>query len=459
MTTGTTTGLSPAPLSPVSGSREQTPLEEVAYEEQVRSVAIPLDAVSLAPVTDAQIAGESPTEVASALPGVALIIEDFSPQENQFGFHDWEKCPVPWRRPIRFVMWVTRLLFGLASLVLLLAVLAALPIINIFALGYLLEAEGRVARTGKLRYALPLMTLAPRLGMIVLGLALCLLPVMIVADVAADARLIAPGEAKDRFWSTALFLLASGLAIHALAALARGGHLITFFRPIKNIWWLSQRFFTAAYWNNAAVAIREFFSAMKLGYHWRLGLVALLGTAVWLLIPTLMFAALNDRQKPGQVLLTLVGGVLLLIVLSWLPLLQARLATEGRWKAMFELKAVRRLYARSPMCWTLALVLGYALSLPLYLFKTFAPPGDLLWMFSLIFIATIYPARIIIGWVYARSMRLEKPAHFLWRWLWSMLLLASLGVYVFLLFFAPAIGVNGRQVLFEHPLLMLPVPL
>lgn len=172
-----------------------------------------------------------------------------------------------------------------------------------------------------------------------------------------------------------------------------------------------------------------------------------------------MFAALNDRQKPGQVLLTLIGGVLLVIVLSWLPLLQCRLAVERHWRSMFQLQAARRLFARAPMCWTSAMVLGYALSLPLYLFKTFAPPGDLLWMFSLIFIVTIYPARILLGLAYSRSMRLEKPAFFLWRWLWSLLLLAALSVYVFLLFFAPAIGVNGRQVLFEHPLLMLPVPL
>lgn len=389
----------------------------------------------------------------------SLVIQDFSPQQEIFSFHDWEPFPVPWRHPIRCLMWLMRLMFGLASLLLMLSILAAIPIVNVFALGYLLEAEGRVARTGKLRYALPLMAIAPRFGMIVLGLSLCFLPLVILSDVAADAHLIAPGGQKDRAFSFALRVLTVILTIHALLAIARGGHIVTFFRPLKNLIWLITRAFSRDHWARSSSAIREFFSAMQLGQQWRTGFRALLGTGLWLLIPTAMFAALNDRQKPGQVLLTLMGGVLLMIVLSWLPLLQCRLAVERHWRSMFQLQAARRLFARTPMCWTLAMVIGYALSLPLYLFKTFAPPGDLLWMFSLIFIVTIYPARILLGLAYSRSMRLEKPAFFLWRWLWSLLLLAALSVYVFLLFFAPAIGVNGRQVLFEHPLLMLPVPL
>ncbi|HMC12220.1 MAG TPA: hypothetical protein VKH44_13055, partial [Pirellulaceae bacterium] len=42
-------------------------------------------------------------------------------------------------------------LFGLVSLLACLAVLAAIPIVNLLSLGYLLEASGRVARSGRLR--------------------------------------------------------------------------------------------------------------------------------------------------------------------------------------------------------------------------------------------------------------------------------------------------------------------
>ena len=47
--------------------------------------------------------------------------------------------PVPWRHPIRATVWTVRSLFGLLSLLLLLAIVAAIPIVNFVALGYLLE--------------------------------------------------------------------------------------------------------------------------------------------------------------------------------------------------------------------------------------------------------------------------------------------------------------------------------
>src|SRR5688500_13024310 len=43
--------------------------------------------------------------------------------------------------------WTLEWLFGLASVVAFLAVLAAVPILNFVSLGYLLEASGRVARS------------------------------------------------------------------------------------------------------------------------------------------------------------------------------------------------------------------------------------------------------------------------------------------------------------------------
>ena len=68
------------------------------------------------------------------------------------------------------IYWLAEFGFGLFSLLALLAFLAAIPGLNFLALGYLLEAEGRVARTGKLRYSMPLLPLAPKLGGMVLGI-------------------------------------------------------------------------------------------------------------------------------------------------------------------------------------------------------------------------------------------------------------------------------------------------
>ena len=52
--------------------------------------------------------------------------------------------------------------------------------------------------------------------------------------------------------------------------------------------------------------------------------------------------------------------------------------------------------------------------------------------------------------------RLGKTAYR--RWPWFVALIPALAFYVFLLFFTPAIGANGRAVLLEHPALTLPVP-
>jgi hypothetical protein len=57
-------------------------------------------------------------------------------------------CPIPWKRPIAFLVWSFQLLFGLASLTFLLSVIAAIPVVNLYSLGFLLEVEGRVDACG-----------------------------------------------------------------------------------------------------------------------------------------------------------------------------------------------------------------------------------------------------------------------------------------------------------------------
>jgi len=359
------------------------------------------------------------------------------------------------RHPLRTTGAAIRMLFGLASLILLLAVIAAIPIVNFLALGYLLEAEGRVARSGKLSDAFPLLSVAPRLGSIVLGFWLWLLPLRLMADFAADAQVIGPGGAAARGWNTALTLASIFITIHLCLALAHGNSLASFFRPIRNARWLWSRWRAGTYWQEAGDASRSFIAGLQLKHHFWLGLRGFFGVLAWLIVPTLLYASLQDTSQPVQVLLTLLGGTCLVIVLGWLPFLQARFAAENRWRAMFELGAVRELYRRSPLLWSVALVLLYALSLPLYLFKIVLPPQDAMWGVTLVFILTIYPARIAIGWAYHRATRREKRTWFLWRLLTRAAVLPLLGIYVFLLFFTPAIGEHGRRVLFEHHALLL----
>src|SRR6218665_467856 len=115
------------------------------------------------------------------------------PEEDNPGGWRLGPFPLPWKHPIRCGVWLVRAVFGLGSLVLLLAILAAIPIVNIAALGYLLEVEGRVARTGKIRNGFLLLDVAPRLGAIALGVYLWILPLRLVASARADAQIIDAG--------------------------------------------------------------------------------------------------------------------------------------------------------------------------------------------------------------------------------------------------------------------------
>jgi hypothetical protein len=383
---------------------------------------------------------------------------DFPVAEPDFSFDALPPFPHPLRHPLRAISWVTSLLFGVASLILLLAVIAAIPIVNFLALGYLLAAQGRVARTGQLRQALPLLPLAPRLGGLAFGLWFWLLIVRWVADAASDAATIAPGSTVAAGWRIALLGMSFAVGTHLLLAIARGGSFWCFFRPIRNLRWCLAQWRQGGYLARAEWGVRGFVSAMQLPRHFRLGVVGYFGTLAWLLIPTFLFAALQTVQKPGQILLTLLGGALLMPVLVWAPFLQAHYAAENRWTAFRELKQVRVLLSRAPLATMLAVIVLYALALPLYLFKVAAPPRDALWFVTLIFVSTIYPAKILVGWAYAQAQRRERPAWWGLVWLCRLSLVPLLAFYLFLLFFTPAIGAAGRRVLFEHHALLLPTP-
>lgn len=400
----------------------------------------------------------STTEIVLSPPSMAAAAD--APKEPSFeSFHRLRPFPHPIWKPHLALYWIVELAFGLFSLFALLAFLAAIPVVNFMALGYLLEAEGRVARTGQLRVAMPLLALAPRLGGIAVGLWFWCLMVRLVADAASDARLIAPATPTAALWQIGLIGFSSCVAIHLILAIARGGRLSLFFWPTPlNAIWLWKEWQRGQYFQEAGLAVREFIAALKLRHHFWLGLRGFALALAWLFLPTALFSALHDTSKPGQVIVTLIGGFILMLVLSWVPFLQARFAAENRWRAMFELKAIRELYRKAPITMFLSTVVLYALSLPLYLFKVAALPQDVYWLFTPIFIVSIYPAKILIGWVYHRALEKEHRAWRIVRWTCSLLTVPVLGLYVFILFFTPAIGAAGRAVLFQHHGILLPWP-
>lgn len=367
------------------------------------------------------------------------------------------EAPQPlWRRTLKFVFWtLPRALFGIVSLILLLAVLAAIPVVNLIVLGYLLEAEGRVARSGRWRDAVPLIEVAPRLGSICLGFWIWLWPLRWMVVAAADARIIDPGSRADRYWHLAVGWAAVLVTVHLCLALARGGSLFGFFRPLKNVVWLSRQMWSGVYWKNAEQAVGTFIGRLRIPYHFWLGFRGYVGALLWLMIPTAIFA--SPRRSEGGVLI-FVGGVLLMLVLVWVPFLQAHFAATNRFRAFFELRTIRRMYGNAPFAWVITLLVTLTLALPLYLFKVVLPPRDAMWLETTVFIVSIYPARIITGWAYHRAATRDTPAWFGWRWLTRLALVPLLALFVFLLFFTQFIGEHGKRVLFEHHAFLLPAP-
>ncbi len=368
--------------------------------------------------------------------------------------------PVPWRHPLKAAFWMGRAVFAVLSLLVLLAVLAAVPLVNFVALGYLLEVEGRVGRSGRLRDAFPLLQLAPRIGSIALGVWLFLLPLRLLSDAAADAHLIDPGAAADQWLNGLLAAAWLVVTVHICFALARGGSLGCFFRPWKNVRWVRQRLHDGDYLDAASEHVRTFVRKLQLKHHFWLGLRGFVGAFVWLLIPTALFAAMDDPEGP-QVAVTLLGGVLLAVTLSWLPFLQARFATERRLRSMFHLRAIRRLFAHAPLAWLLAIAVVYVLALPLYLLKVALLPQDAYWLMTIIFVASIYPTKVVTGWAYHRAVEREtegKRARRLTRWAARLGMLPLLAAFVFLLYFTQFIDAHGTAGLFEHHAFLLPWP-
>lgn len=352
-------------------------------------------------------------------------------------------------RPIRAVFAAIEWLLGLIVLIALLGVVAAIPIANFVALGVLLDAQGRVARSGRFLDGFPLVPLAPRIGSLVLGVWLWLLPLYFCASVAADARILHPGSELDVAWHQGLGLLKGAIFVHLALAIANGARLSRFFRPLKNLRTLIAELRAGVFWQKADEGLRAMLDTLALKHHFWLGLRGFAGAFAWLFPATLFFAAAERSDGPA-VIITLIGAVMLMRVLCWIPFLQGRFAAEGRMGAFTEPGAVNDAAARAPIAFLLAILVTLALSLPLFLFKIVLPPRDALWLITPVFIVGLYPGKLLAGWALARASRRDRPAHWAVRWPARLAAVPIVFAYVFVLYFMQFIGEHGKGVLFEH---------
>ena len=71
---------------------------------------------------------------------------------------------------------------------------------------------------------------------------------------------------------------------------------------------------------------------------------------------------------------------------------------------------MRKRFRQAPWAFALTLFLTALFALPLYLLKIEMIPRETVWLPSLVFLAFIFPARVLTGWAYARAARRISPA-------------------------------------------------
>jgi hypothetical protein len=413
-------------------------------------------------------------------------------------------------------------LFGLASLLVGLAILSALPIVQFMSLGYLLESSGRIARTGRLRDGFIGIRVFGHVGCIVLGTWLILWPLRFMADLWYSAQLVAPRGGPAVALRLVLILLTSLFVLHVLAAWYCGGRLRHFFWPLLAplllaMWllrltiasealrplvgpvvgtfsrrlladmtrvpslddWFPPAILLAAWrrggwFAEARDGVWEFVARLRLFHFFWLGARGFAGAVAWLGIPALMMigmtrlpavvteggANLGAVQLASAVggLMGFLGALLMAAVIIHLPFLQAHFACENRFRAMFEISKVRQLFRRAPVAFWFALLITLLFALPLYLLKIEYAPREILWIPTFVFVAFIYPARLLTGWAMARARRRQAPRHFLFRWLARLAAIPVVGFYVLVLFFTQYVSWDGAWGLLEQHPFLLPVP-
>lgn len=404
-------------------------------------------------------------------------------------------------------------LFGLASVIAGLAFLASLPIVQFLSLGYLLEVSGRISRTGRISEGFIGVRQAGRMGSLVLGTWLMLLPLTFVSGMWRSAYLIDPRSGVTANWRVGLLFLTTIMIAHILMAWFCGGRLRHFFWPFLAplffaMWgwrllisskllrpivrpivgtiskrllrdlttvpplttWFPPAILWAAFrrggmYRTARDNVWDYVVGMRIPYFFWLGVRGFAGAIVWLFVPIMFIIVttnlnLDDQQAANGLsfLAGLVGTALLAIVLLYLPFMQAHFAAENRFVAMFEWSEVRRQFRRAPIAFWFALLITLAFALPLYLLKIETVPREVLWLPSLIFVVFILPARMLTGWALARARLRKQPRFFLFRWLARFGALPVVAIYVFFSFLMQYLSARGSYSLFEQHAFLTPVP-
>ena len=364
------------------------------------------------------------------------------------------------RRCLRFGARCVWGIFCIVSLVVLLAVLTAIPIIQLIAFGYMLDVAGRLTAGGKLREAVPNLQRAGMIGLAAAAVFLASLPTQLLVHWESLAQLINPDSGQARVLRIVAIAFAVGVMGYLLWAWARGGGLRDY------LWPQPKRFLREGLrwqtWKELPDRLWDFTAALELPRLFWLGFRGAAGTLIWL-VPAMLIAAMIENGTNG--LAGLVGFASLIalgIVLLYLPMLQANFAAENRFSALFQVRRIRRDFARAPWAWLVAMIFGLViLPIPLYLLKIEATPREVVWLPCLVFVAFMLPARIGEGLALRRARRRPEPAG-KWatfsRWTVRLLMLAVVGIYLVFLTVSQYTSWDGLGTWVQQHAILIPIP-
>lgn len=347
---------------------------------------------------------------------------------------------------------------GILTLVPFLAVVSAIPVLNLLSLGYLLEASGRVARSGRIREGFVGLPGFAAAGKILLAVWLAWLPVRLLHSFQADAELIAPGSPNAIALRIFLVLLILVLCLHLTWAILRGGKLRHFLwpAPIRFARWLGSDFRPGELSRRVLEIVRD----LRLGHLFRLGALGFAGAALWLALPVLILMGAANLNNPGLAALgSLLGGLLLGLVVLYLPFLQTRFALSGRFREFLDPLATRRSFRKAPLAFWTALSATLLFAIPLYLLKIELTPAEVAWLPNVVFVLFIFPARLLLGWALARSERRETARIWVSRWVARLAAIPVVFVYVFIVWLTQYLSWHGTLGLLEQHAFLVPAPL
>lgn len=365
------------------------------------------------------------------------------------------------RRPFRSLWWSLKLAIGSLCLVLVLAVLAAIPGLNILTLGYLVEPQRRVALSGRLRDGFPLLRIASRLGTLAFFTLLFCVPLRIQATRLNDAMVIlGPTHRGTLQIQTMLTIMQWVIGVHLLLSVLNGSTAACFLRPLRNLKWLRNSLLTSDGRKDFFDGLNAILNLLRPIQHFLIGLRAFFGAICWLIIPTSLLVAYSapDRKQPVFGLLSVLGVLLMIPVAAWLPMLQVQQVVTGKFRDVFSISAVRRIIRNAPMTWMITTLFLYVMTFPLYLGKVRLPPTDALLILTPFFILLTYPARILVAWAWYRGNRQSTPARTLWRRGIKLLMIPLLAAYGVFLLLTPFVSELGRNAPFENQAFLGPVP-